>query len=85
MASLVGFEFDSAIEVSAALILTWRLAREHCGGCMQATDPRATRAIALDFVVLGIYVGYGSLPDLLQRSWPDASLVGIAMAGLSLW
>jgi hypothetical protein len=53
--SLVGVGFDSGIEVSAALILTWRLARERRGGCMQATDARATRAIALSFVVLGIY------------------------------
>ena len=36
--SLVGFGFDSAIEVSAALILAWRLQRERRGGCMQADD-----------------------------------------------
>jgi hypothetical protein len=33
--SLVGFGFDSAIEVSAALVLTWRLHQERKGGCMQ--------------------------------------------------
>jgi divalent metal cation (Fe/Co/Zn/Cd) transporter len=82
--SLVGFGFDSGIEVSAALILTWRLARERRGGCMQATDARATRAIALSFVVLGIYVGFGSLQDLIQRSRPEASTVGIVLAALSL-
>ena len=50
--SLVGFGFDSAIEVSAALILAWRLRRERRGGCMQADDHRATRAIAVSFAVL---------------------------------
>src|SRR4051794_18881904 len=33
--SLIGFGFDSAIEVSAALVLAWRLHQERRGGCMQ--------------------------------------------------
>jgi divalent metal cation (Fe/Co/Zn/Cd) transporter len=82
--SLVGFGFDSAIEVSAALILAWRLGRERRGGCMQATDARATRAIALSFLALGAYVGYGSVQDLIQGSRPHASTIGVTMAALSL-
>jgi divalent metal cation (Fe/Co/Zn/Cd) transporter len=82
--SLVGFGFDSAIEVSAALILTWRLHRERRGGCMQADDHRATRAIAVSFGVLALYVGVESLRTLASRSEPDASAVGIVMASLSL-
>jgi divalent metal cation (Fe/Co/Zn/Cd) transporter len=82
--SLVGFGFDSAIEVSAALILAWRLHRENQGGCMQATDARAARGIAVSFVALGLYVTIGAGADLLSGSKPDASTVGIAMAALSL-
>ena len=82
--SLVGFGFDSAIEVSAALILAWRLHRERRGGCMQADDHRAQRAIAVSFAVLALYVGVESVHALLSRSEPDASLVGIVMASLSL-
>jgi hypothetical protein len=55
--SLVGFGFDSVIEVSAALALTWRLAQERRGGCMQESDTRATRAIAVSFLALAAYVG----------------------------
>ena len=33
--SLVGFGLDSGIEVSAAVILAWRLAQEHRQGCTQ--------------------------------------------------
>ena len=82
--SLVGFGFDSAIEVSAALILAWRLHRERRGGCMQADDHRATRAIAVSFAVLALYVGVESVRALTSHSEPDASAVGIVMASLSL-
>lgn len=82
--SLVGFGFDSTIEVSAALVLTWRLHQERHGGCMQTSDRRATRAIAVSFVVLAVYVGVESLRDLLGATRPDASAVGIVMAALSL-
>jgi divalent metal cation (Fe/Co/Zn/Cd) transporter len=82
--SLVGFGFDSAIEVSAALILAWRLQRERRGGCMQADDHRATRAIAVSFAVLAVYVGVESVRTLASRSEPDASVIGIVMASLSL-
>lgn len=82
--SLVGFGFDSAIEVSAALILAWRLHRERRGGCMQADDHRATRAIAASFAVLAVYVGVESIRTLVARAEPDASVIGIVMASLSL-
>jgi hypothetical protein len=83
-ASLVGFGFDSAIEVSAALVLTWRLHQERAGGCMQENDARATRAIAVSFGVLGLYVGIESARDLLGGTRPEVSTVGIVMAALSL-
>lgn len=83
-ASLVGFGFDSGIEVSAALVLLWRLRQERHGGCMQASDARATRAIAVSFVALAAYVGIESTRDLLAGSRPDASTVGVVMAALSL-
>lgn len=82
--SLVGFGFDSAIEVSAALILTWRLRQERHGGCMQRHDARAARAIAVSFVVLGLVVGVEAARDLAGGVRPDASTVGVVMAALSL-
>ena len=82
--SLVGFGVDSGIEVSAALILSWRLLQERKGGCMQQSDRRATRAIAVSFVLLGLYVGVESLRDLLVGARPETSAVGIAIAVLSL-
>lgn len=82
--SLIGFGFDSGIEVSAALVLTWRLHQERLAGCRQADDARATRAIAISFAVLGVFVAVESARDLLSGSQPDASAVGMVMAALSL-
>jgi divalent metal cation (Fe/Co/Zn/Cd) transporter len=82
--SLVGFGFDSGIEVSAALILAWRLRQERKGGCMQPSDRRAARAIAVSFLLLGLYVGFESVRDLVAGTRPEATAVGIAIAVLSL-
>ena len=82
--SLVGFGLDSGIEVSASVILAWRLSQERRGGCMADSDRRATRGIALCFAVLAAYVWVEAGRDLLDGARPDASLIGIAMAGLSL-
>ena len=82
--SLVGFGLDSGIEVSASVILAWRLSQERGGGCMAESDRRATRGIALCFAVLAAYVWIEAGRDLLEGSRPEASAVGIAMAALSL-
>ena len=55
--SLVGFGLDSGIEVSAAVILAWRLGKEKQTGCMADFDRRATRLIAMSFALLAAYVG----------------------------
>lgn len=82
--SLIGFGFDSAIEVSAALILTWRLRQEGRDDCTQPADARATKAIALSFLALAAYIGVEAIRDLAGRAEPDASVAGVALAGLSL-
>jgi hypothetical protein len=75
---------DSGIEVSAAVILAWRLAQERRQGCTQAADRRATQAIALSFFALAAYVGVESIRDLLGHVQPEASIPGIVLAALSL-
>lgn len=82
--SLVGFGFDSGIEVSAALIFAWRLRQERKQGCTQESDRLATRAIAVSFGVLSLYVLIEATTDLTERHAPDASAVGIVLASLSL-
>ena len=82
--SLIGFGLDSGIEVSAALILAWRLAQERRTGCKQEADRLAQRLIAVSFAVLAVYVGVESARDLALTDRPEQSLVGIVMAALSL-
>jgi divalent metal cation (Fe/Co/Zn/Cd) transporter len=82
--SLVGFGLDSGIEVSAAMILAWRLRQERGGGCMQDDDRRATRAIAVGFGLLAAYVLAESLRELLTGAEPEASVPGMVVAALSL-
>ena len=83
-ASLIGFGLDSGIEVSAALILAWRLAQERRTGCKQDADRLAQRLIAISFAALAVYVGVESVRDLVLADRPEESMVGIVMAALSL-
>ncbi|MCY3642415.1 MAG: cation transporter [Acidimicrobiaceae bacterium] len=82
--SLIGFGLDSGIEVSAALVLAWRLAQERRTGCKQEADRLAQRLIAVSFAALALYVGVESARDLALGDQPNASLVGIGIAALSL-
>ena len=82
--SLIGFGLDSGIEVSAALVLAWRLVQERRSGCKQEADRLAQRLIAVSFAALALYVGVESGRGLALGDQPDASLVGIGIAALSL-
>lgn len=82
--SLVGFGLDSSIEVSAALILAWRLAQERRSGCKQGADRLAQRLIAVSFAALAIYVGVESVRDLALGDRPEASVIGIVLAAASV-
>jgi divalent metal cation (Fe/Co/Zn/Cd) transporter len=82
--SLIGFGLDSGVEVSTSLVLAWRLARENEAGCRQHDDRRATQLIALCFGALAVWVGYEAVGQLLAQEGPDASPVGMVIAGLSL-
>ncbi|MDQ3945528.1 MAG: cation transporter, partial [Actinomycetota bacterium] len=66
--SLIGFGMDSGIEVSASVVLAWRLRQERRAGCMAAYDRRAVRLIALAFAALAGYVWIQAGADLLTGS-----------------
>lgn len=83
-ASLIGFGVDSGIEMSASFALAWRLRQERRPGCTQESDAVARRAIAVSFGLLAGYVGIESARDLAAMERPDESIVGIAVAALSL-
>jgi divalent metal cation (Fe/Co/Zn/Cd) transporter len=82
--SLIGFGIDSGIEVSAALILAWRLHQERRSGCMAAYDRIATRLIALAFVALAVYVWVDATTDLIAGTRPEATVPGLLLAVASV-
>ena len=81
---LVAFGLDSCVEVSGALVLAWRLAREQRTGCTQPDDRRATRALAVCFFALAAWVSVNAVLDLADRHQPGVSAVGIVVTTLSL-
>lgn len=76
--ALVGFGFDSAIEVFASLLLVWRL---HTG---EKAEKRALQLVGAGFLVLAAYVAFDAAKSLLRREAPDESFIGIALAALSV-
>ena len=82
--SLIGFGLDSGIEVSAALALSWRLARERRDDCREDDDRLAQRFVAISFAALAIYVAWEASTSLLAGREPEASVVGVVLAAVSL-
>jgi divalent metal cation (Fe/Co/Zn/Cd) transporter len=79
--SLIGFGIDSAIESSSGLVVLWRFRSE---GHDEARERRALRLVGISFVLLASYVGYEASRSLWLREAPEVSVVGIAIALLSL-
>lgn len=76
--ALVGFGFDSVIEVSSGAIILWRLASgEH-------RERLALRLVGISFVALAAYVAFDAVKAVIYREAPETTYVGIAIAALSL-
>jgi divalent metal cation (Fe/Co/Zn/Cd) transporter len=85
--ALVGFGFDSVIELAAAGALLWRLQVEARGASheqVEATEQRVLRFIGVTFLALAVYVSAEAVLSLWQRERPDESSIGIALAIASL-
>ncbi len=85
--ALVGFGLDSVIEVAAASILLWRLSLEQEGVAADrraSAERRVHRFIGATFLVLAVYVTGQAGWMLWTGAAPAESLLGIALALLSL-
>src|ERR1035438_7334019 len=71
--ALVGFGFDSLIEVASGLALLWRL---HRG---EREERAALRIVGACFVALALYVVYDSAQALWLHDAPRRSPAGIAL------
>jgi divalent metal cation (Fe/Co/Zn/Cd) transporter len=82
--ALVGFGFDSAIEVASSLAAVWRLARDPDPERRERAERRTLRIIGACFLLLAAYVLYEAVEALWARHAPERSIVGIVLAALSL-
>ncbi len=82
--ALVGFGFDSVIEVSSGAALLWRLRRHHDTARREAAEKKALRLVGLSFFALTAYVAWESAATLLRREEPRESVPGILLAVASL-
>jgi divalent metal cation (Fe/Co/Zn/Cd) transporter len=78
--ALVGFGLDSTVEVLSASVIVWQMTRD----VPEDREVQALRLIAVSFFALAAYVSVQAVFDLASRSQPDSSIVGIALAGVSL-
>lgn len=82
--SLVGFGFDSFIEVTSGAALLWRLSAEADEHRRERIEKVALRIVGGCFLLLAAYVSYEGAADLLRRRAPEHSLPGIILACVSL-
>jgi divalent metal cation (Fe/Co/Zn/Cd) transporter len=85
--ALVGFGFDSIIELAAASVVLWRFSVEARGSGAEAiehAERRVHRFVGLTFFALAAYVLLQSAWDLWAREAPSESLIGLVLAGVSL-
>ena len=76
--ALVGFGFDSVIEVSSGAIILWRLVKG------EEQERLALRLVGFSFLALAAYVALDAGKSLWFREPPETTYVGIAIAALSL-
>ncbi len=76
--ALVGFGFDSLIEVASGAALLWRLRRG------ERAERAALRIVGVCFVALALYVACDSAHTLWSREAPRDSLPGIALTAVAI-
>ncbi|WP_256795933.1 cation diffusion facilitator family transporter [Terrabacter sp. Ter38] len=79
-AALVGFGLDSTVEVMSGLVILWQFGHP----VPEEREHLARRLIAVSFFALAAYVTVESVRAVVTREQPDTSVVGIALAALSL-
>jgi divalent metal cation (Fe/Co/Zn/Cd) transporter len=78
--ALVGFGLDSTVEVMSGLVILWQFGHP----VPEEREHLARRLIAVSFFALAAYVTVESVRAVVAREQPDTSVVGIALAALSL-
>ncbi len=83
--ALIGFGFDSTIEVGSACVVVWQFRGELRGGYEEVRERLALRLIAVSFLVLAGYVVIESVRDLFVDTKAGESTVGVVLAASPSW
>jgi len=75
--ALISFGIDSVIEVASSLVLVWRLSE---ASASEDREEFAHRLVGVCFLTLAVYVSFEALKDLLNRSLPRVTYLGIIYA-----
>lgn len=79
--ALLGFGVDSLIECLSGSVLLWRLQSHEAD---ESRERLALKLVGVSFLILAAYVAFEAAKALFLREPPETSIVGIALAALSL-
>lgn len=82
--ALVGFGFDSLIEVTSGAVMLWRLHADVDEVRRERIEALSLRLIGACFVILSLYVTYDSVKSLIRKEAPEESIIGIVLAAVSV-
>lgn len=82
--ALVGFGFDSLIEVTSGAALLWRLRRDMDEERRERIERLSLRIVGACFMALAAYVTYESVASLAYKEAPEESIPGIVLGVVSL-
>ena len=81
--ALMAFGLDGGIEIVSAGVMVWRLGIEQQGGNVERVEQaerRASKLVGWSLMLLAIYVVASAAWGLWQRSQPEPTALGIALA-----
>lgn len=81
--ALIGFGFDSVIELTASGAAQWRLRADVDVERRETIERVTLRIVGWCFLALAAYVTYESAETLWYRERPDRSIIGIAILAAS--
>ena len=81
--ALVGFGFDSVIEVTASGAAQWRLRSDLDPHRRERVERHTARIIGWSFLALALYVAIDSVNALVHRNAPERSVAGLVLLALS--
>jgi divalent metal cation (Fe/Co/Zn/Cd) transporter len=82
--ALVGFGFDSVIEVTSGTALLWRLHIDVDEARRERVEAISLRIVGVCFIALAAYLVYDAATALWLREAPARSIPGIVLAAVSL-